>query len=1286
MLYACFLAVFSISGAMWCLFWIDQKADARAFQLFLRAALAGTSDKNRRDRHQRSISVKPAQPAEMNKKVRGVALVPHHVYIHSRGGRMTKLAGVAASIAPSLGIDRAALSTGTIVLSVATALPSCGFSQVLPESTQCEVEMDTVTCKGDLSAGIDVTGPPYSTLNVNTVAAPGIRPASGVDGINFYANGQNITITSDTTGTDGIITEGRNANGIDALGYGQGNVTVTNNGTVTSADGVAIAASADNGNLIVNQRGNLISDYGISAAVGKGNIQINVTDDVISNAAGIIAFTDIGDITMETQGDVSAIWGGIGIQAYANNGVDAEAKTGPLRINSSGSVTGGLFGIEASNMGSGDLIIDARNSDGTNTVTGGTGIVANNYDGGALSIFADNVTGSLLGVSATNVIGFSPPDSSLSVVTTGNVYGSYLGIDANNFGTGDLTVTASNDDGTATTSGSVDGLYTQSIGIRAVNENGGALKIVADNTYGQEYAIFASNDSQGGSISITSNGTATSENIGIQGVNFGSGNLSVTAHNVTSTNSHAIDAITSAGGLSITATGTVSGGGDGISGIKSGPGNLIVAATNIDGTVTVSGLQDGIQVSNMYGGLMRIEADNVIGENANGIYAINDANGTGLTISSNGAVMGNENGIHADNRGTGDLTVSVSGMTMGVASAGVNTYTGPGGMTRINVNSGANVSGGTYAILNGPGNSDVFFNDGATVSGVTALGNGSDKMTVRNADISGVTQIDGGDDTDSADGFVDILTLDGFTGLINGTLINWEEALFDDSTASFSGESLAIPTVSLRNGTTLTPTQPGFTLNGNLAIDATSRFNLGSSGLGMTTVIGDVTNRGAISLADGVAGDRLSINGTLGGNGTIGLDVNLSTGTADTLQVNGNTSGSNKLSFNVQGSTTTPADIGLVTVTGNASAEDFALADPLVTTSAGDSAVMLGAFTYTLEFIPETGSFFLSPWTGMAQLRPASFVLESYPVVLTKLNQLATAFHSWRDRRSDTNGAEVAPTPFDFKPTAENAFWISLNGSQTLYDDQSTTGAEVDLGMLEFEMGMDFPIFEGANGRLIGGFSYSYQEAEANETSGVASGSLKTKGHAMSLSALWLADSRFYASGIVKFSQFSTDMALSGLGPIAANQSADGYAVSIEAGKAFEYSDTISLIPQVQLNYSSVSGTMASPVGAVGFGTISDGETSSVRLGLHAQRSGLTHSMFGTVSLIHAFDNETTIELEGVPFTTKLNDQRIEISVGGEWKIDDSSIFFGGLTASGGLGSKGEDYSYGAAIGLQVNF
>jgi len=78
--------------------------------------------------------------------------------------------------------------------------------------------------------------------------------------------------------------------------------------------------------------------------------------------------------------------------------------------------------------------------------------------------------------------------------------------------------------------------------------------------------------------------------------------------------------------------------------------------------------------------------------------------------------------------------------------------------------------------------------------------------------------------------------------------------------------------------------------------------------------------------------------------------------------------------------------------------------------------------------------------------------------------------------------------------------------------------------------------------------------------------------------------------------------------------------------------------------------------------------------------------MFGTVSLIHAFDNETTIELEGVPFTTKLNDQRIEISVGGEWKIDDSSVFFGGLTASGGLGSKGEDYSYGAAIGLQVNF
>ncbi len=1169
------------------------------------------------------------------------------------------------------------------------------------------------------------------SITANTVT--GGEGKNGITANNLA--GERLTITTTGTVSGGVY-------GLVAFNQGTGDLTINANDVSGNAGDGLEAKNQNGGALTISANTVTGADNGdgiyAGNSVGDGDLTITTTGTVSGGGDGIEALNDgSGDLTitsMNDMGSTSATGDDNGIRARNFNGgnlsVEADNVTGTnrdgisaynggladdLSITTTGTVSGGDDGIEALNEGSGDLTIKSTNDMGTASVTGDdNGIRARNYNGGNLSVTADNVTGTNDdGIYALNNAGTVNLSISVSGTTTGTMTPGYAGIYAQGYGSGNTTINVTNPNGTASAIG-----YG---GIVAIHENGGSLSITADNATGKLDGIYAYADATTTTTNIVTSGAVTSDSYGIRANHYGMGNLTIKstnamgtasvtggddgiyarnyysggleimADNVTGTSNDGINAVNGYGSmsLSVTTTGTVRGGDEGIDLVNLGTGDLTVMSMNAMGTASVTGGDKGIDASNYNGGALSITVDNATATTEeDAVYAFNNAAGSTTSLMVNGTVMGADNGVFARHLGSGLLTVSVSGMTMGVASAGINTYTGPGGMTRINVNSGANVSGGTHAILNGPGNSDVFFNDGATVSGVTALGNGSDNLTVRNADISGVTQLDGGDDMGSADGFIDILTFDGFTGLINGTLINWEEAVFDDSTASFSGASLTIPKVSLRNGTTFTPTQPGFTLNGDLAIDATSQFNLGFSGLGMTAVNGDVTNRGTISLDDSVVGDRLSVNGNLGGTGTIGLDVNLSTGTADTVQVNGNTSGSNKLSFNTQGTTTTPADIGLVTVTGTASAGDFALADPQVMTSTGDTALPLGAFAYTLEFAPGNGSFFLSPFdaTGMVRFNPVSLVLEPYPAVLTNLNTLAPAFQSWYDRRSGTNGAEVGRAFFDFTPTAENAIWMSLKGNQTLYDDQSTTGADVDLGVVEFEMGMDFPVFEGANGRLIAGFSYSYQDAGADVISGAAAGSLNTTGHAVTLSTLWLADSRFYASGMVKFSQFSTDLALSGLGAIATNQSADGYAVSIEAGKAFDYTDTISLIPQVQLVHSSVTGAVASPVGGIGVAPISDGETSFARLGLHAEHSGVTGSLFGSVSLIHAFDDETTTTLAGVPFTTNPDDQRIEVSMGGERNVGESGVLYGRLTASGGLGDIGDDYSYGAALGLRVNF
>ncbi|CAN0592581.1 unnamed protein product, partial [Laminaria digitata] len=54
-------------------------------------------------------------------------------------------------------------------------------------------------------------------------------------------------------------------------------------------------------------------------------------------------------------------------------------------------------------------------------------------------------------------------------------------------------------------------------------------------------------------------------------------------------------------------------------------------------------------------------------------------------------------------------------------------------------------------------------------------GVGSDTLTIAGASSFTGTILDGGDDASTADGFVDVLTLDGVTQTVNsGTIVNWE--------------------------------------------------------------------------------------------------------------------------------------------------------------------------------------------------------------------------------------------------------------------------------------------------------------------------------------------------------------------------------------------------------------------------------------------------------------------------------------------------------------------------------
>ncbi|MEO0893695.1 MAG: hypothetical protein AAFY35_13935, partial [Pseudomonadota bacterium] len=636
------------------------------------------------------------------------------------------------------------------------------------------------------SDGTSVTVTAYGTLQSLT--------EEGIDINNDGTGGVYVTVTN-TDGTAEVISD---EDGIEIDNDNGGGVSVTVD-NVTADDNDAIDVYNDNDGTFVN-----VTVYGTVTTVDDKGIEVynygsegvTVTATNADNTSlinsddndGIYIKNYNGGAVAVTVDNVSGDDRGIGIEN------DAAGTSVSVTVN--GTVSGtNEKGIEVENLGSAGVTVLATNATNTAQVTGyDYGVDVRNYNGGAVDVTADNATGTTdAGIYVYNDLA----GSTVSVTSAGTTTGGFYGIRARNEGTGGVTVTSSNPDGTAQATG---GRY----GIIVSNISGGAITVTANNTTGTDYyGIYAYNDPAGTDITINSTGDALGGYHGIVGRNRGSGDLSILATNpdgtatttgvqrginalnynggaltivaddVTGTTGDAIFAFNDAVGtdLSVTSYGTVTANVSGIFARNQGTGDFTVAASNPDGTATTTGGAFGILARNYNGGAMNIVADNVTGTTFTGIYARNDASGSTLSVTTYGTVIGGDNGIYATNLGSGDLSVTVSGQTTGTALAGIYTATGPGGQSFITLENGADVSGGTYAVFNDFGNSDSYFNDGSTVSGVSLFDDGSDNLTIANSDITAVTVLDGGDDSSVADGFVDVLTFDGFNGSFSADLL-----------------------------------------------------------------------------------------------------------------------------------------------------------------------------------------------------------------------------------------------------------------------------------------------------------------------------------------------------------------------------------------------------------------------------------------------------------------------------------------------------------------------------------
>ena len=505
---------------------------------------------------------------------------------------------------------------------------------------------------------------------------------------------------------------------ISADNMGDGSLTIAA-GAVTAGGSHAIKADNDNGGSVSISASGAVRATGTADAFGiharndaSGAAMSIDARDVTTSGTAIYAH-NMGDgsltvsVAAVTAGGSHAIIGsntaGGSVAISAGGDIRATGTADAVGIHARNDASGAAMSIEARDVTTSGTAIDAGNmGDGGLTVTaaevtagGSHAIKADNDNGGSVSIFVSRIvratgTDDAVGIHASN-----DASGAAMSVNVRDVTASGTAIDADNMGDGSLTIAAA-----AVNAGG-------SHAIKAVNANGGSVSISTDgavtqsgNAGGANVAgIHARNDKDGDAMAITVR-DVTSSGTAIDAENKGEGGgLSISAAAVTAGGTHAVKAVNEEGGsVSISLSGNVSAtkddgvgvsasndrdgaaltisardvtaGGDAIRVVNEGNGSLTVSA----GAVTAGGAF-GVRAVNERGGLLSVSVSKVESKGtgtttgAAAIYAINKKDG-GLEIVS-GDVMGAKDGVKAETKGVGALSVSVTGSVTAMDGHGI---------------------------------------------------------------------------------------------------------------------------------------------------------------------------------------------------------------------------------------------------------------------------------------------------------------------------------------------------------------------------------------------------------------------------------------------------------------------------------------------------------------------------------------------------------------------------------------------------------------------------------------
>ncbi|WP_119388155.1 autotransporter outer membrane beta-barrel domain-containing protein [Taklimakanibacter lacteus] len=605
---------------------------------------------------------------------------------------------------------------------ILAAAPFLGYARQSYAACVASPAPPTFVCSGYSAAtetvaivnNADVTT--EADFSVNAAAGQGLT-ITGAGAISFTDNYATTSIVAPTnalfvtaTGDDGAI---------------PGSITILSSGTVTGGDNAIVAFNVGTGDIDVTANGDVTGQgfNGILAfdTANGGSITITtgadstVTGDdngihVRHFGSGDIDITANGEVEGETQDGITAYNAGAS-SGTPGNGVNLKITTG-----AGSSVTGYDYGISAYNEGSGYLAITANGYIRGETASG---------------IYARN---SAAGTDLT--------------ITTGpgsEILGDDGGINASNYGSGDLEITAN---GAVTGYGSVGiGVYNSAQGGKLTITTGAGSVI-----RGAERGISAEQEGAG-DVLITANGEVTGEAFsGIEVANSSGGKLTI---------------ITGAQSV-------VTGGTHGIFTDNHGYGDLVVTANGI-----------------------------VTGRDGDGIFADSSSSGDNLkgvkvTTGAASIITGSENGIHAYNFGDLDLEITVNGVVTGQGEYGIDSRNDGNGDTIIKIGASGLVQGNVagifaYSGLFAPGGQAISITNDGLVRNVS--GESDDRaITAR----GGPTTIDNNGDLVGAvwtSTYGDVLNNAGrwfITGSINDFGGSYDGDVINNSGTIIAGDNAAV--------------------------------------------------------------------------------------------------------------------------------------------------------------------------------------------------------------------------------------------------------------------------------------------------------------------------------------------------------------------------------------------------------------------------------------------------------------------------------------------------------------